>query len=70
MLCSDCKKLIRREMSFDWQSTFVRPICPHRFMDESADDMGLGFIADRHQVNIPPIFRIDQRARDDAVVYY
>jgi len=66
----DCKKIIRREISVDWLSIFVRPFCPHRFMDESANDMGLRFIADRHQVNIPPTFWIDERARDDAVVYY
>jgi hypothetical protein len=68
--CSDCKRLICREMSVDWQITFVRPFWPHRFMDESADDLRLGFIADRHQVNIPPIFWIDERACDDAIVHY
>jgi hypothetical protein len=59
MFCSDCKKLIRREMSVDWRSTFVRPFRPHRFVNESADDMRLRFVADRHQVNIPPIFWIE-----------
>ena len=64
----NCNQLSYPEMSFAWQSIFVRPFRHHRFMHKSADDIRLRFITDRHQVNISPNFRVNQRTRGDTVI--